>query len=132
MTKGKQTWEKTHIDCRLRSIKLNMWVKTKWLEFVSCFPFFSMVCFLFFLHMNENVCHLKKKGVGLGLLFCHYKFGNWVIFFQDTMIFCLTITLCYSWQIMVLVSCVPFPSIWATCEAILKQLSFIVTRCVMN
>jgi len=29
MTKGKRAWEKTWIDCRLRPIKLNMWVKTK-------------------------------------------------------------------------------------------------------
>jgi hypothetical protein len=82
-----------------------------------------------------KMCVIFKKWCWVRLvvlLFCHYNFGNWVLFFQDIMTLCLTITLCYSWQIMVLQSPVPSPSIWATCEAILKQLSFILTRCVMN
>jgi len=58
--------------------------------------FFFNGVFFVFLHVNENNCHLRKKGVGLGLLFCHSKFGNWVLFFQHTMKFCLIITLCYS------------------------------------
>jgi hypothetical protein len=46
--------------------------------------------------------------------------------------FHLVIALCYSWQTMMLQSCIPSLSNWAICEIVNKVLSPIIIVCVMN
>jgi hypothetical protein len=50
------------------------------------------------------------------------------LLFQDASTFHLAIALCYYQQIVALHNCVPPPSIWVVCEAIIRMLLPIVIK----